>query len=276
MAIFIPRIFEIVLSAMRPRKKPVVVAVSALLVWGIYAGWTYQTHDCGPNSGKNFREDFSYMTSTIEHCGAGRFNCDARLPHWQQPIVVSIYSEGIEDSQIDLVQSITFRALGEIREVSSIKIVHKSQMEPNFFVYITNDLMAERLSLPDASTLRFQPGSFHRRAYDDQSCSGLLGMSHLSEIEPDEYQTILASGIFVHHSLEGADLESCIYEEVAGVVGLSNDPEGQPSLFSRGNYDIVDGQFRYSQRLLLMFQAIYQVSSGEHHDINAFCEAQVN
>lgn len=259
---------------MGTRIQPAIVFVSALLVCGIFAGWTYKSRDCGPNAGMNFREDFSHMTSTVEHCGAGSFNCDARLPHWQKPIVVSIYSEGIEDSQIDLVQAITFRALGEIREVSSIKIVHESQMEPNFFVFIMNDLMADRLSLPDASSLRFQPGSFHRRAYDDQSCSGLMGLSRLSEIEPGGYQTILASAIFVHHSLEGTDLESCIYEEVAGGVGLSNDPEGQPSLFTEGNYEIVDGQFRYSQRLLLMFQAIYQIASGEYADIDDFCDAQ--
>jgi hypothetical protein len=196
------------------------------------------------------------------------------LPHWQKPIVVSIYSEGIEDSQIDLVQTITFRALGEIREVSSIRIVHESQLEPNFSVFIMNDLMAERLSLPDASSLDFRVGSLHRRAYDDHSCSARAWSTRLSEIEPGEYQTIQASAIFVHYSLEGADLESCIYEEVAGVVGLSNDPEGQPSLFSRGNYDIIDGQFRYSQRLLLMFQAIYQIAAGEYDDINAFCDAQ--
>jgi hypothetical protein len=259
---------------MAPRNKPIIVVVSALLICGIYAGWTYLGRDCGPNAGTNFREDFSYMTSTVEHCGAGRFNCDARLPHWQQPIVVSIYSEEIEDSQIDLVQTITFRALGEIREVSSIKIVHETQMEPNFFVYIMNDLMAERLSLPDASSLDFRVGSLHRRAYDDRSCSARLWSTRLSELGPDEYQTSEASAIFVHHSLEGAELESCIYEEVAGVVGLSNDPEGQPSLFSTGNYDIVDGQFRYSQRLLLMFRAIYRIAAGEYDDINAFCDAQ--
>ena len=90
---------------MEPKKQPKIVIVLVILVCGIFAGWTYLRRDCGPNAGTNFREDFSYMTSTVEHCGAGRFNCDARLPHWQKPIVVSIYSEGIEDSQIDLVQA---------------------------------------------------------------------------------------------------------------------------------------------------------------------------
>lgn len=41
--------------------------------------------------------------------------------------------------QIDLVQTITFRAFDEFGEVSCIAIMHKSQLEPNVFVRLMPD-----------------------------------------------------------------------------------------------------------------------------------------
>ena len=70
-------------------------------------------------------------------------------------------------------------------------------------------------------------------AYYDKSCSSRFWAARLSDIEPGEYQSAKSSAIFIHHSLEGADFESCIYAEVAGVVGLSTDPERQTCLFSK-------------------------------------------
>jgi len=259
---------------MRLRTQPKVAVASALSVFALYGGWQSLTPDCGPNTGKSFREEFTHMTSTSEYCGESRFNCEVRLPHWQKPIVVAVYSEEIEASAVDLIRSITFRALAEISEVSSIGVVDDPQLETNVLVFIMNDQMANRLSQPDAASVRFQPGSINRRAYDDQSCSGQFWASSLAEIDENQHQTILGGVIFVHHSLKNMNLESCIYEEIAGVVGLSNDPKGQPSLFSGGNYEVVDGQFKYSARTLLMFEAIYQIASGAFADIDGFCNSQ--
>lgn len=231
-------------------------------------------YDCGSSAGQNFRSDFSYMTSTAEHCDGKQFNCEARMPHWRKPIVVSVISTEVELADIEQVRYLTLRALGEIREVAPIQIVHEAELEPNFMVFLMNDQMLARLSQNDVSSLNFSEGSLHRRAYNNQSCSARLWSTRLSEISENEYQVAEAGAIFVHHSLEGLELQSCIYEEVAGVVGLSNDPVGQPSLFTGGNYEIVDRQFRYSQRLLLMFQAIYQIASDEYADIDGFCDAQ--
>lgn len=238
------------------------------------ATWLSSPYGCGPSIDQNFRTDFRYMTSTAEYCDWGQFNCEVTLPHWQKPIVVSILSIDSELADAERIRYITLRALGEIREVTPIQIVHESELEPNFMVFVMNDQMLARLSQNDVSSVDFSEGSLHRQAYNNQSCSARSWVTPLSEISSNEYQVALAGAIFVHHSLEGTDLESCIYEEIAGGVGLSNDPEGQPSLFTQGNYEIVDGQFRYSQRLLLMFQAIYQIASGEYADIDDFCDAQ--
>ncbi|MDG1457856.1 MAG: hypothetical protein P8Q92_08220 [Pseudoprimorskyibacter sp.] len=70
-------------------------------------------------------------------------------------------------------------------------------------------------------------------AYYDRSCFARFWAARLSDTGPGDYQSAESSAIFIHHSLEGADFESCIYAEVAGVLGLSTDPKRQTCLFSK-------------------------------------------
>ena len=96
-------------------------------------------------------------------------------------------------------------------------------------------------------------------------------MTPLSELQPNQSQTVSAAAIFVHQDKKGIELQHCIYEEVAGAVGLTNDPEGQASLLTPKNYVIEDGQFRYSDRVLLMFDALYKIAFREYPDVKSFC-----
>jgi hypothetical protein len=229
---------------------------------------------CSQAFGQDFHSDFRHMTSTAEHCSGNQFNCEARLPHWEKPIVVNVLNANAEPSKVEQIRSITFRALAEISKYAPIQVANETDLEPNFMVFIMNEKMLDYLSKRGASSLDFTENSLHRRAYNDQSCSARLWMSRLSEIPSSEYQVAEAGAIFIHHRLQGLELQSCIYEEIAGILGLSNDPEGQPSLFSRGNYEISNGQFTYSRKILVMFQAIYEIASGNFADIDSFCKDQ--
>lgn len=255
------------------RKKITQLILGSLCIYAVYS-WNSNISDCGPDTGADFQKEFTYITSTSERCGESKANCEARFPHWKKPIVVNVESIGVSVDKIDEVCSITLRALGEIREVTPIKIVHESQMEQNLIVFIMNDQMLDRLTQPDATALDFRPGSLHRMAYDDQSCTFRLWATPLSKLQPNQSQTVSAAAIFVHQDKKGIELQHCIYEEVAGAVGLTNDPEGQATLLTPKNYVIKDGQFRYSDRILLMFDALYKIAFREYPDIKLFCAAR--
>ena len=242
-----------------------------LLVYCLYVNTRV---DCGPNASRNFREDFTYMTSQAEYCGANRDNCEIRLPHWEKPIVVQVNSASIEKEKIIQIQNLTYRALENISEVTPIKILRDPKLEPNLFVFVMNEKMVTRLNEPDARNIGLYKGLFHQKMYDIKGCSAHMFLEKLEDIASDEFQEVFAAIIFVHHSREGFDLEYCIYEELAAVVGLENDPEGYPSLFSKGDYEIVDEKIRYSKRILLMFQAIYEIVEGKFTDIDAYCQAR--
>jgi hypothetical protein len=229
---------------------------------------------CGQGTGAGFREDFIHMTTTIEHCPTAGADCKMQMPQWNKPISVRFFADGSDQSKISEVQAITLRSLSEVSRVTQIEYRHDLNAEPNFNVFIMNEAILERFLQSEQNPVNFQPGTYHRAMYDAQSCSGMLWASRLEDMRPGEYQSIYLVAIFVHHSLEGFELESCIYEEVAGAVGLTNDPRGQASLFSDGGYKIVNGQFSYSLQILRMFSAIYEITSGKYTDINDYCNSQ--
>ncbi len=256
----------------RTRFTAIGLAIAAVLfAWSL---WFKTSYHCGPNAGRNFRKDFIYMTSEGEYCGANRPNCEIRLPHWEQPIIVNVYSASIEQEKIDQIRNLTYRALEDISEVAPIKILRDSKLDPNLIVFVMNEEMVARLDEPDARSVGFNKGSFHRKMYDIKGCSARTFLEKLEDVPSGEFQEIFLATIFVHYSREGFDLEYCIYEELAGAAGLANDPEGYPSLFSKGDYEIVDEKFRYSQRILLMLQAIYEIVEGNFSDIGEFCRAR--
>lgn len=252
---------------------PILLSVAGMLLGAQGIPLTPKAQ-CGQGTGAGFREDFTHMTTTIEYCPTDGADCKMQMPHWNKPISVRFFADGADQNKISEVQAITLRSLSEISKVTPIEYKHDLNEESNFNVFIMNEAVLERFLQSEQNPVNFQPGTFHRAMYDAQSCSAMLWASRLEDIRPGEYQSIYLVAIFVHHSLEGFELESCIYEEVAGAVGLTNDPRGQASLFSDGGYKIANGQFSYSLQILRMFSAIYGITSGKYTDIDDYCNSQ--
>lgn len=248
-----------------------------LFVAGVFflvlLGLATQSYDCGDDGGKDFQIEFNFMTSTSEECPGNLSNCEARLPHWDQKIVLGIVTENFPEEKKDQILKVVTRALSEISEATGLLFEHGDTSAANFFVFILNEDLARILDRPDAAAVGFYGSTLIKHSYERGGCSGRLGIANSAEnLQPDEFEEIIGAAIFVHGALDGFALQSCVYEEVAGVVGLPNDPPGQPSLFSNGNYEFDQNRFSYSARTLRMLQAVYAITTGKNDDIMDFCE----
>ena len=182
-----------------------------------------------------------------------------------------VLSYDVPDNKSALVKSIAFRALSEFSQITKVEVSEATTERPNFIIMIMNDTLVAELRQPEYEILGFTEGSNLKRAYNDRSCSGTYFAAPISELRADEAQEIILAAIQVHHSLKGEELQLCIYEEVAAVIGLSNDPPSLPSLFSEGNFNNSFGTISYGDKVLLMFQALYEITAGSFDDIQAFC-----
>lgn len=260
---------------MKTPNRIAVIGLAAALVLAAFADFVSGSSEkCGVWAGDDFRKEFDHMTSTAEQCGSGEFNCSVNLPHWETRINVTYLSDGIKQEKVGTIRSVTRRALEEIEKETAVIAQEDSAISPNFLVFIMNDAMAKRLAQPDAKDIGFEAGSLQKMAYDRGKCSGLSWITPQGGAPRDQYQVIQAAAIFVYSDLEGEELEACVYEEIAGVTGIPNDPIASPSLFSNTENYTYDGIFRYSERLLLVFKAVYKIAAGEYKDIDEFCAAE--
>ncbi len=209
----------------------------------------------------------------MEQVSGKNANCPIRPFFWQKPIVYQLISSGTDPETVSRIEQITIDALEDISEVTPITFSKYESIEPNFFIYVMSPEVVEYLDQPKTKSIGYYGDTLAKNMYRQDSCSGRIYYSDTPYTPNKKYQEIGAAAAFIYSDLAGLDLESCIYEEVAGIVGLANDPEGLPSLFSNGDFEVADGKFKYAQRTLAMFTAIYEIAAGKFKNIEEFCEA---
>ncbi|ETX13319.1 hypothetical protein OCH239_10780 [Roseivivax halodurans JCM 10272] len=73
--------------------------------------------------------------------------------------------------------------------------------------------------------------------------------------------------VFLNDQLTGEDRAQCLWEEMAVVFGLRNDPPEQASLFDGENFRDGEDGFGYSKETEAMLAAIYEMARRETGDI---------
>jgi hypothetical protein len=233
------------------------------------------TGNCARLADAEFESDFTYMTSTSEGCNNQRYACSLNLPTWRQEIVLDSLQVGVDRGRQDHLELVE-RALTEISSLADLSWKRQDDNPGNFIVAIMDRETIDFLDQPEFSNIGYFGNSIPKAAIEDGTCAfSLLGPKNRYS-SAEKRDIIEGAVIFVSPELAGIDLEKCIYEEVAGAVGLVGDPEGDASLFSNGGYEIGEVGFTYSDRTLLLVEALYKISSGGVTDIDQFCASKLS
>ncbi|MEM9433750.1 MAG: DUF2927 domain-containing protein [Pseudomonadota bacterium] len=221
----------------------------------------------------DFEQDFEYMTTTAEDCTDRANGCTTNLSYWAAPINLQFVSEDADSAKFRSIVEITLEAFAEIQTVSPIVVSPFPSEESNYFIYAMNEDMLRVLVGDPDDIFGFKQGSLHRMSYESQGCSARVFFAN-EDVGNGQvnYSKIEFATVFIHEAREGFELQSCIFEEVAGSVGLLNDPEGSPSLFSEGGYTWDGTSFSYSKRTLSWIEAIYAITGGKVENVQEYCE----